>query len=327
LGDVDFGQVYVTTADGSISIGYGLGPNLGIFVAFQAPALKASSGVYLSPVGVLNAASNAPFTAFLAPGEFLTLYGSGLATTSGGGLVSAGVPFPKMLNGVQVLINEVPAPIYYVSPNQVSVIVPNVTTQAVAQIQVVNNGANSNIVTQFVGLTSPGVFTTDETGFGIAAALRPDFSVVSDSNPAQLGETLAVYVAGLGAVTPSVQDGTAAPSSPLSSTTDTPSVYVYDFNGNCETDANGNCLPATVTFSGLAPGFAGLYQINFTVPSGLASGDGTLQIVGPDSDTNLSLLPIGTASSAVPRAVHRGTLAARRHKASASQHRYSATRE
>ena len=76
--DIDFGQYYVSSSDGTIRIGYGIGPYLSLNVAFQAPAFN-GSGVYLSPVGVVNAASSAPFTAFLSPGEFLTLYGSGLA--------------------------------------------------------------------------------------------------------------------------------------------------------------------------------------------------------------------------------------------------------
>ncbi len=285
--DSDFGQYYVSSPDGTIRIGYGIGPYLALNVAFQAPAFN-GSGVYLSPVGVVNAASSAPFTAFVSPGEFLTLYGSGLAPKT----TSANVPFPKNLSGVQVLINQVAAPIYYVSPTQISVIVPYITTPgSVAQIQVINNGANSNVVTQFTGMTSAGVFTnTPVGGIGIAAAERPDFSIVSESNPAQIGDTIAVYVAGMGGVSNQPADGAAAPSSPLADTTNTPLVYIFD--------SAGNYLQATVTFSGLAPGYAGLYQINFTVPSGLASGDATLEVLGPDSDTFEALLPITTSTSA-----------------------------
>ncbi len=70
------------------------------------------------------------------------------------------------------MINQVQAPIYYVSPTQISVIVPYITTPgSVAQIQVINNGANSNVVTQFTGTTSVGVFTNNPVGgIGYAAA-------------------------------------------------------------------------------------------------------------------------------------------------------------
>ncbi len=135
--DTAFAQHYVSSADGTIRIGYGIGPFLSINVAFQAPAFS-GSGVYLSPVGVVNAASSAPFTAQVSPGEFLTLYGSGLAPTT----ATASLPFPTIFNGVQVLINQVAAPIYYVSPTQISMIVPYATKpNSVAQIQVANNGA------------------------------------------------------------------------------------------------------------------------------------------------------------------------------------------
>lgn len=285
--DSTFGQDYVSSADGSIRIGYGLGPYLGINIALEAPSFS-GPGVYLSPVGVVNAASSAPFTAFLSPGEFLTLYGSGLASTTS----SATIPFPNNLSGVQVLINQVAAPIYYVSPTQISVIVPYITTpQTVAQIQVINNGANSNVVTNFTGETSAGIFTNNPVGgIGYAAAERPDGSVISDSNPALVGETEALYLAGMGAVSPSVSDGTAAPSTTLAYTSAQPQIYLYD--------SAGNTAQATVTFSGLAPGFAGLYQINFTVPTGLAAGDASIEVYsGSDSDTLEALFPLSSTTA------------------------------
>jgi uncharacterized protein (TIGR03437 family) len=284
---------YWASQDGTIRIGYGLGPFLGLNVSFQGPALSPSGKVYISPVGVVNAASNAPFTAFVSPGEFLTLYGTGLAATTN----QAGVPFPKTLDGVQVMINGVAAPVYFVSPTQVSVVVPYITTPgSVAQIQVVNSQGHSNIVTSFTGETSAGVFTNNPVGGdGIAASERPDFSIVSESNPAQVGETIAAYLAGMGAVDPSVADGAAASGTTLSNTNATPSVTLVD--------NSGNVAAASVTFSGLAPGFAGLYQINFVVPSGLVSGDAVLDIYsGADSENAEAILPIGGTAAARPAA-------------------------
>jgi len=280
--DSAFGQHYVSSTNGLIRIGYGIGPNLSLNVALQAPTFR-GSGVYLSPVGVVNAASSAPFTAQVSPGEFLTLYGSGLAPSSAS---ASALPLPDKLNGVQVTINEVAAPITYVSPTQINVIVPYETNPgSVAHIQVINNSAPSNVVTELTGFTSTGVFTSNpEGGTGYAAARHSDYSVITDESPAQIGETVSVYLAGMGAVSPAVTDGRAAPSSPPSTTTASPLIYLLD--------TSGHYLQATVMFSGLAPEFAGLYQINFTIPTGLVSGKASLEIIGPDSDSFEALLPV-----------------------------------
>jgi uncharacterized protein (TIGR03437 family) len=285
--DSAFAQHYQSSTDGTIRIGYGIGPYLSLSVAFQAPVFS-GLGVYLSPVGVVNAASSAPFTAQVSPGEILTLYGSGLAPVT----ASASAPLPDMLNGVQVLINQVAAPISYISPTQISVVVPYlIAPDSVAQIYVINNGANSNLVTEYTGSSAVGIFTNNpEGGVGYAAALHPDNSVISASSPAQVGEIVAVFLTGMGAVNLPVSDGSAAPGNPPSISTATPFVLLLD--------SSGHFLQATVAYSGLAPGYAGLYQINFTVPAGLDPGNAILEIVGPDSDTFQALLPVATTSAA-----------------------------
>ncbi len=287
---------YWSSSNGAVRIGYGAGPYLGINVSLQAPSLSGTGTLpYLNPQGVVNAASSAPFTAQLSPGEFLTLYGTNLAPST----QSASVPFPNILNGVQVLINEIPAPIYFVSANQIELVVPYITSPtSVAQIQVVNNKTNSNIVTQFTGATSVGVFGSNPANgqadsIGEAAALHPNYSLVTDASPAAVGETIAVYLAGMGAVSGNPVDGGAAPGTTLDTTSVTPQVYLFDLDGS------GNEAQANVTFSGLAPGFAGLYQINFTIPSGQDGGDVALEIYsGSDSDTDEVLLPVVKTASA-----------------------------
>jgi uncharacterized protein (TIGR03437 family) len=288
--DTAFAQHYLSTADGTVRIGYGTGPYLSINVALLAPNFS-GPGVYLSPVGVVNAGSFAPFTAQVSPGEFLTLYGSGLAPTT----ATASLPLPNTLNGVQVLINGMSAPISYISPTQISVVVPYLTIpNEVAQIEVINNNSSSNLVTVFTGSSSVGAFTNNPVGgIGYAAALHPDNSVVSADSPAQIGETVALYLEGMGVVNLPVADGTPAPSNPLSITTATPIIFLLD--------SAGHYVQCNIDYSGLAPGFAGLYQINFTVPAGLVSGNAYLEIVGVDSDAFQGLLPVtASTSAAVP---------------------------
>jgi uncharacterized protein (TIGR03437 family) len=272
---------YVVGA-GGVRIGSGIGPYLGINVALPAPNFS-GSGVYLSPTGVVNAASSAPFTAGVAPGELLTLYGSNLADSL---VVASGIPFPNTLGNVQVMINGIAAPIYYVAPTQVSAIVPYEITSAVVQVQVVTDGNPSNTVTSFLNTTSAGVFSQSQDGLGYGAVEHQDGSLVTATNPAQAGETVSVYLTGLGSVNPGIADGAAGPVSPLSQTVST---ITADISGTT----------ATIAYSGLAPQLAGLYQVNLTIPSGLTAGDNYLDIAGPDSYTSEVLISIGgTATSA-----------------------------
>jgi uncharacterized protein (TIGR03437 family) len=162
------------------------------------------------------------------------------------------------------------------------VLVPNSTSGGFATFQVSNNGVASNPVTLFQSLTAPGVFTSTQGGFkpglGQAAAQHVNFSAVTQSNPAKVGETLQLYLTGLGSVTPAVDDGAAAPSPPSTVDADV-GVFV-------------DGVPATVTFKGLTPGLAGLYQVNFVVPDGVSSGLVYLAVSTPDAFTTLAKLYI-----------------------------------
>jgi uncharacterized protein (TIGR03437 family) len=251
-------------------------------VALAAPTLS-GTGVFLNPQGIVNAASWAPFTAAIVPGEFITLVGTGLAPS---GLPAAStIPFLPNLGGVQVMIGGIAAPIYYATPGQISAIVPYGISGGIAGIQVINNGTASNTVTAYTGSTAPGVFTLNQNGLGYGAVQHQDYSTVTASNPAHPGETLFVYLSGLGAVSPGISDGAAGPSGTLSWTTNTITVYI-----------GGQSV--TPSYSGLVPGSVGLYQLNVQVPTGLTAGDNSLEIVGPDSDTAEALIPVGTGSAA-----------------------------
>jgi uncharacterized protein (TIGR03437 family) len=139
----------------------------------------------------------------------------------------------------------------------------------------------------YVGQTSPGVFTNPAGGLGDAAALHADFSLVSPNSPAQAGETISIFVTGLGAVFPGIADGAVGPSGQLSMTSNTITVNV-------------DGLPATVTYAGLAPQLAALYQINVTIPSGVSTGEVGLDIAGPDSYSAEAAIAIGAGAIALP---------------------------
>jgi len=275
-----------------IRIGSGIGPFLGISVALQAPTMSSSlstTGVFLDPQGVVNAGSFAPFTAGVAPGELLTLFGANLAA---GLQVASAIPFPTTLGKVQVMINNVPAPIYYVSQTQLAVIVPYGVTGTIAKLQVLNDNVPSNTVTEWIGNTAPGVLTQLQNGLGYGDVVHLDGTLVNDKSPAKIGETVSVYLTGLGAVNPAIADGDAGPVNPLANATNPITAFI----GGTE---------AKVGYSGLAPQLAGLYQINLTVPDGVTAGDNSLDIAGPDSYASVCLIAISGApassSAAVPQ--------------------------
>jgi len=260
---------YAVGAGGAVRIGEGIGPYLGISVALQAPAFAPNQPVYINPTGVVNAASFSPFTAGIANGEFTTIFGTNLAPKT---VVASSVPYPTILDGVQVLVNNVAAPIYFVSSGQIAFIAPSQNPYPLAPIQVINNGVSSNVVTAVVNPTTPGVYTNPSGGVYAAAVDANLGTIVTPSTPAQPGDTIEVFTTGLGIVSPPVPDGAAPPNSPLS--------YTYN---TIAADVDG--VAANVGFAGLAPSLAGLYQINVTIPSTTAAGDHFLDISGLDPTT------------------------------------------
>jgi uncharacterized protein (TIGR03437 family) len=250
-GTVDLTQIAVGAA-GKAFAGTAINPTdpaaYEIYFGVQTPALS-GTGVFLNPLGVINAASFAPPGNPISPGQFVTLFGTGLAKSN----QTATPPYPPTLNGVSVLINNKPAPLYFVSPGQLNVLVPFATTGPTATIVVQNGSVNSNTVTVPVAATSPGIYSLDQSGSGAGAILHADYSLVNAAKPATGGETVLIYLTGLGTVTPAVADGTAGTGTALH--TSDANVVVY---------AGGQ--QGTVVFKGQAPGFPGLYQLNVTLP-------------------------------------------------------------
>jgi uncharacterized protein (TIGR03437 family) len=134
------------------------------------------------------------------------------------------------------------------------------------------------------------VLTQSQNGLGYGDLLHLDGTLVNAKSPAQIGETVSVYLTGLGAVNPAISDGAAGPTVQLANATNTIAAYIGG-------------VQATVTYAGLAPQLAGLYQINLTVPSGVTAGDNNLDIAGPDAYSSECLIAIAGAPASSPAAV------------------------
>ena len=99
------------------------------------------------------------------------------------------------------------------------------------------------------------------------------YAVAGPSAPVSAGDVLAIFCTGLGAVNQTIPDGAAAPSSPPANTLAAATVTIGGNN-------------AAVSFAGLSPGFAGLYQIDATVPSGVTPGNEVPVIVSIAGETS-----------------------------------------
>ncbi len=195
----------------------------------------------------------------LAPGTIVQIFGTNL---SGSATSATALPLSGTLNNTSVLVEGKPIPLYFVSPNQINALLPaTLVPGRQYQLLVDANGA----------LTEPQPFNTQPVTPGVARfstgqviAQHSDFSLVTPQSPAKPGEYLVIYLAGLGATSQAVSDGFASPASPLASA-NTPAMVTV----------NGEA--AKVLFSGLTPGLAGLYQVNFQVPTDAPTG--SLQVV------------------------------------------------
>ncbi len=127
-----------------------------LIVGVHAPSFTPSSTVWINPIGITNAANYTPITNAYAPGELVSLYGNFGVSTQ----VDTALPIPTTLDGVQVLVNGQAAPVYLVSQNQISALIPyEIAGEFFATFQVVVNGSKSNMVTVYVDNSAPGIYT------------------------------------------------------------------------------------------------------------------------------------------------------------------------
>jgi len=187
----------------------------------------------------------------VSPGTYAQAYGAYAGVTAQS---APGVPLPTTLDGVQVLVNDVAAPLYAVGPTVMSFVVPKGTATGRANVRVTRGGSNLGAGTMDVVPVSPGIFFV--LGDPLAqGGVRNQASLYAiQSAPAQRGAAIQIFATGQGPVSVDVADGAVPPSGTLARATGATKVFV-------------SVDEAEVTFSGLSPEFPGLWQINATVPN------------------------------------------------------------
>ena len=243
-----------------------------------------------------------------SPGGMLTIFGSNF------GLESNIFLFPAtVFNGVSVTLDGVPVPLFalHPDPGQINFLAPSdLPTAGMVKVRVTSAAGTSNPFMLEMRSANPGMFNfpADPADFSspiaIATFFSPFFnrgtrwlvttastaaaySIPTDcaanqidpgslcGEPAAAGDVLTLWVTGLGLATPTgapdadpLPTGEVAPAdgSVIYRTTMTPQVTIGG-------------VAAQILFSGLGPGFAGLYQINIVVPAGVPVGDSVVMVL------------------------------------------------
>ncbi|MCC6265381.1 MAG: hypothetical protein IT169_17545 [Bryobacterales bacterium] len=219
-----------------------------------------------------------------APNTFISIFGENLAwstqSVSAANLLAN--TLPTSLGGVQVLIGPTLGFLVYVSPTQINVLIDNRLTPGAYTLRVLRDSLAGPHTAQItIAATAPGLFAIAD---GIPVVTRPGGSLVTAESPARPGQIVTLWATGLGPVLPPLKPGElprgAAP---------------LDQKIPFEVRVNGVPIPSGhVLYAGVAPGFAGLYQINLLLPEDTPPNP-TIRIGYPDA-----LSPVGQTISVAP---------------------------
>ena len=217
----------------------------------------------------------------LAPRSIASLFGVNLAPEQA--VADLAPPLPLTLADLSLNLDGNQLPLFFVSPGQVNFQVPFVAVTRPTQFPlVITQGTLSTTIQVTLKPFAPALFTTNAQGTGQGSVLIAGTASVAapvgtlpGSRPAKRGDFISIYCTGLGDVRNRPGLGSASPGVALASTLVDPAVLIGG-------------VSAMVSFSGLAPGFVGLYQVNVQVPDAVSSGAAlpiVLTIGGETSNT------------------------------------------
>jgi uncharacterized protein (TIGR03437 family) len=216
---------------------------------------------------VITSIQNAASYSFggISPGENIYMKGTGLGpdTLAMGQVGQNGLVATTIAN-TQVMFDNIPAPIIYVSTTQTSVMVPyEVFGRPQTSVTITYQGVTSDPVVYNVVPVAPGIYTLNQAGSGQGAVLNQDGHTVNGPNtPAAKGSIISLYMTGEGPTAPQGVDGAITPSD--GSLLKHPQASVIATIGG---------IPAAIFYAGSAPGDAnGIAQVNVQIPPNAPSG-------------------------------------------------------
>lgn len=205
-------------------------------------------------LSIVNAGSG-QLSGLIAPGEIISLFGTGLGPATPVAASPLNGLFPTSLGGVRLLVDDVPVPLLYVSASQINAEIPspiNGLKNGLANVQVVNN---SSTLPDFRLLATTSVLGAFYSSGEYLAVTNQDGTVNSALNPAAPGSYVSLWATGL--VGPGVAiDGAVATAANNYCSGCRVTFNTYDFN-----------VTETVQYAGPSPGLIdGLMQINVMIP-------------------------------------------------------------
>jgi uncharacterized protein (TIGR03437 family) len=234
---------------------------------------------------VVNAATQTAVA--LAPNTIATLYGTNLAfdTRAVGSTDIVRGLMPTSLDGVGVWVNSIPCSLFYVSPTQINFLVPYQLTAGKVSLLVARDSQAGPTVSILLNSTSPGLFLWNGNN---AVAGHLNGVALSDASPAVPGEIVVIYAEGLGRTSPDTTSGQLATSA-----------FPIYYLSQLQILLNAKpCPPGNVLYAGLAPGFAGLYQINLRLPADVGANPQIRVSVGPQISPGFIQLAVQPAQGA-----------------------------
>lgn len=205
---------------------------------------------------IANSAANV--AGYYAPNSFLTIYGTNLSYVTGSlsaaDIGTGALPWAIPGTEVLVLLNNIPGYMYYASPNQVNVLIPEILNPGPVTVQLENRSVYGPPVQIMLSAAAPALFPLDATN---VIATHGNGPLVTPTSPAQPGEIVVLYATGLGVTAPEAICGTLPEGAwPLADLSD----FQVELNG-------APVDPTLIQYAGDAPGFAGLFQINLELPA------------------------------------------------------------
>jgi uncharacterized protein (TIGR03437 family) len=258
---------------------------------------SSANPITVPPYSVLRADISAPPVAAIvnsasfgagpvAPQQLVTAFGSGFSSQA---ITAPGQPLPLKLGDTAITITDSKgtlstAPLYYVSPGQASFLIPSGVAAGAASVKVTRSGATVLTGSFAVASVSPGLYSANGNGAGVAAALAESVMASGVITP------LTVF---------SCQSGVAISclSSPLALGSSANTVYLSLYGtgirgaGAVQVYIAGQ--PAKVDYWGAQGQYQGLDQLNVELPNSLAHmGEVSVYVVADGAVSNMTTVNI-----------------------------------